>query len=151
MVAASLADDDADTHWLRSDFDQFLAREVASMGIPYFERASIDTLTACGAGWELSGVANSSPRDVGDIGDTAGPLGEPIRIRADFVLDASGDGGFLAKQLGIGLHPAGMSTRSRSLFSHFTGVAKWQDVYAARGCIMSLTGGGCGCCHSIMG
>ena len=116
MVAASLADDDADTHWLRSDFDQFLAREVASMGIPYFERASIDTLTACGAGWELSGVANSSPRDVGDIGDTAGPLGEPIRIRADFVLDASGDGGFLAKQLGIGLHPAGMSTRSRSLF-----------------------------------
>jgi FADH2 O2-dependent halogenase len=133
MVAASLADDDADTHWLRSDFDQFLAREVASMGIPYFERASIDTLTACGAGWELSGVANSSPRDVGDIGDTAGPLGEPIRIRADFVLDASGDGGFLAKQLGIGLHPAGMMTRSRALFSHFTGVAKWQDLYAARG------------------
>ena len=130
MVAASLSDEDADTHWLRSDFDAFLAREAVEMGIPYFDQTAIDELVPRGDGWELQGETYSNLIGTGDP-SYAKP--DPIRIRADFVIDASGEGGFLAKHLGIGPHPEGLKTRSRALFSHFTGVAKWHDLYRQRG------------------
>src|SRR4051812_39273410 len=41
LVAASSTNEDADTHWLRSEFDQFLAHEAIAAGIPYFDRTSI--------------------------------------------------------------------------------------------------------------
>ncbi|MEK6257643.1 MAG: FAD-dependent oxidoreductase [Planctomycetota bacterium] len=117
LVAASSTAEDADTHWLRSDFDQFLAHEAIAAGIPYFDRTSIDELLPRGDGWEL----------MGRRGD------EPLRFAADFLIDASGEGCFLAKQFGIGPHPDGLKTRSRALFSHFTNVARWEDLYTARG------------------
>ena len=116
LVAASVSNDDADTHWLRSDFDQFLAQEAVGLGIPYFDQTSIDELIPRGNGWELVGKTNS----------------KPIRIRAEFLIDASGEGSFLARQLGIGPHADGLQTRSRGLFSHFTDVAMWGDLYADR-------------------
>ncbi|MEI8017726.1 MAG: FAD-dependent oxidoreductase [Schlesneria sp.] len=119
LVAASLTDEDADTHWLRSDFDGFLAAEAVRIGIPYFDQTSIDEVIPQGDGWELQGKSES--------------LQEPIDIRADFLIDASGEGGFLAKMLGIEPHPDDMKTRSRGLFSHFTDVARWGDLYADRG------------------
>ena len=117
LVAASVSQDDADTHWLRSEFDAFLAHEAISLGIPYFEQTSISELISQGTGWELRGETKS----------------EPIVIKAEFLIDASGEGSFLAKQLGIGIHPDGLQTRSRGLFSHFTDVALWGDLYSARG------------------
>ena len=119
LVAASLTNEDADTHWLRSDFDGFLAAEAVRMGIPYFDQTSIEQLIPRGAGWELQGWSESRQ--------------EAIHIRADFLIDASGEGGFLAKMLGIEPHPDDMKTRSRGLFSHFTDVARWGDLYADRG------------------
>lgn len=117
LVAASVSNEDADTHWLRSQFDQFLVNEAVSLGVPYFEQTSIAELISRGTGWELRCETKS----------------EPIVIRAAFLIDASGDGSFLAKQLGIGHHPDGLQTRSRGLFSHFMDVAFWCDLYAARG------------------
>lgn len=117
LVAASVSNDDADTHWLRSDFDQFLALEAARMGIPYHDRTSIDDLIQDGEGWVLRGHAN----------------GQQTVIKARFLIDASGEGAFLARHLGIGPHPEGLQTRSRGLFSHFTEVAKWHDLYERRG------------------
>ena len=117
LVAASSTAEDADTHWLRSDFDQFLANEAIAAGIPYFDRTSIDELLPRGDGWELKGHRDN----------------EPLRFAIDFLIDASGEGCFLVKQFGIGPHPAGLKTRSRALFSHFTNVARWEDLYTARG------------------
>ncbi len=117
LVAASAGADDADTHWLRSDFDQFLCDEAVREGIPYFDQTMIDELVPRGDGWELRGHR----------------LGEPLHCSAELVIDASGDGGFLARQLGIGHHPAGLKTRSRALFSHFKHLKRWQDLYTARG------------------
>ncbi|HEY0984189.1 NAD(P)/FAD-dependent oxidoreductase [Schlesneria sp.] len=130
LVAASLTDEDADTHWLRADFDQFLAEEAVRLGVPYFPHTSIDRLEPRGAGWELSGKCHGLPQCMreGSSSDSA-----EIRVRADFIIDASGEGGFLAKQLGILPHPAGLKTRSRGLFSHFKNVARWSDLYAKRG------------------
>jgi FADH2 O2-dependent halogenase len=117
LVAASIANDDADTHWLRSEFDQFLCMEACALGIPYFDRTTINQVARREDGWEL-------------VGNTAE---SPIRIRADFLIDASGDGGALTKHLQIAAHTDGLKTRSRALFSHFTGVEKWGPIYASRG------------------
>lgn len=120
LVAASSTADDADTHWLRSDFDQFLANEAIAASIPYFDRTSIDELLPRGNDWELRCRRDADSR-------------ESIHIRASFLIDASGESCFLAKQFGIGPHPGGLKTRSRALFSHFTNVARWEDLYVARG------------------
>ena len=117
LVAASSTAEDADTHWLRSDFDQFLAKEAVAAAIPYFDKTSIDRLEEQSDGWILSGRR----------------LDQAVQIKADLIIDASGEGCFLAKQLGIGPHPDGLKTRSRALFSHFKQVALWDDLYRQRG------------------
>ncbi|MBS0202210.1 MAG: tryptophan 7-halogenase [Planctomycetes bacterium] len=117
LVAASAGADDADTHWLRSDFDQFLADEAVGEGVPYFDLTTLESPVPHGLGWELRGHRQ----------------GEPLTVVADLIVDASGDGGFVARHLGIGPHPDGLQTRSRALFSHFTNVKRWQDLYVARG------------------
>jgi FADH2 O2-dependent halogenase len=48
--------------------------------------------------------------------------GEPLELEAAFVIDASGPGGFLARQLGIASGLEKTHTRSGLVFSHFTGV-----------------------------
>ena len=160
LVAASRSNADADTHWLRSDFDQFLANEVVEAGIPYFDNTSIDTVLPQGDGWELRGHRvrghrASAPDQIGEPGavrprtvlanhesgasrhpahqDSADVSSESFTTRASFLVDASGEGGFLAKQLAIGPHAEGLRTRSRALFSHFTNVLPWSGQYAARG------------------
>lgn len=117
LVAASATAEDADTHWLRADFDQFLAEEAVAAGIPYIDQTTIDSIRPQGTGWELRGHRN----------------GEPVRLSAAFLVDASGEGCLLAKQFGIGPHPVGLKTRSRGLFNHFRNVMLWDDLYRARG------------------
>ena len=121
LVAASFAAEDADAHWFRPDFDLFLVREAQAAGIPFFDRTDVT---------ELSGGAQ--------------PDGEPWRLKcrrgdealslsADFLIDASGEGGFIARQLGIPLDPDRIRTRSRAVFGHFTGIEPWSKILAARG------------------
>ena len=55
-------------------------------------------------------------------------LGEPIEVRAGFVVDASGPSGFLARQLAI---PSGLErtrTRAGLAFSHFDGVRPMHEL-----------------------
>jgi len=49
-------------------------------------------------------------------------------LRADFVVDASGPGGFMARHLGIPSALRRMHTNSGLLFSHFDGVRLFSDV-----------------------
>jgi len=49
-------------------------------------------------------------------------------LRADFVVDASGPGGFMARQLAIPSALRRMHTNSGLLFSHFDGVRLFSDV-----------------------
>src|SRR5437588_449554 len=41
LVAASPHDEIGDTHWFREHFDQFIAEEAKSAGIPYFDQTEI--------------------------------------------------------------------------------------------------------------
>lgn len=116
LVEASYTSDDADTHWLRADFDHFLMREAQAAGVAYLDRTVLDEITP-GDRWELAGRREA----------------EPCRIRASFVIDATGGGDALAKRLSIKNDATGFRTRSRTLYGHFRGVKPWREIYQARG------------------
>lgn len=116
LVAASYTSDDADTHWLRADFDHFLVREAQAAGIAYLDRTNVDSLTP-GERWELAGRRGE----------------EACRIRASFVIDATGGGEFLAGGLGLNNDATGVCTNSRALYGHFRDVKPWRQILQAAG------------------
>ncbi len=116
LVAASFAAADADAHWYRPDFDLFLVREAQAACIPFFDRTQVTGLSQ-GEPWRLQCRR----------GD------EEWAITADFVIDASGAGGFLSQQLAMPLDPHRLRTTSRAVFGHFTGVKSWDKMLVAAG------------------
>jgi FADH2 O2-dependent halogenase len=112
LVAASPHDSLSDTHWLRADVDHHFVREAAAAGVDYRD------------GVELTS-AHVAPDSVRVSGSRDGTRFE---LRANFLIDASGPGGFLARQLSI---PSGLDrteTRAAIVFSHFGGVRLMKDV-----------------------
>jgi FADH2 O2-dependent halogenase len=112
LVAASPHDSLSDTHWLRADVDHHFVREAVAAGVDY--RDGVELTSACVA---PDSVRVSGSRD-----------GTQFELRANFLIDASGPGGFLARQLSI---PSGLDrteTRAAIVFSHFDGVRMMQDV-----------------------
>ncbi|MGE0609539.1 MAG: NAD(P)/FAD-dependent oxidoreductase, partial [Pirellulales bacterium] len=59
--------------------------------------------------------------------------GQALRFNARFLVDASGEGGVLARSFGLKQQPECLRTRSRAIFGHFTGVRPWQEWLAAHG------------------
>jgi tetracycline 7-halogenase / FADH2 O2-dependent halogenase len=112
LVAASPHDSLSDTHWLRADIDHHFVREATGAGVDYRD------------GVELTGadVGSDSVRVSGKRHGTA------FELRANFLIDASGPGGFLARQLSIPSGIARTETRSAIVFSHFDGVRLMNDV-----------------------
>ena len=86
LVAASPHDALADTHWLRADVDHHFVREAVAAGVDYRDRVEL-TSAEVGA---RRGSAQRQPRR------------RAVRAaRAISSIDASGPGGFLARQLSI--------------------------------------------------
>ena len=112
LVEASIAAEDADAHWFRPEFDQFLVQEAQQAGIPFFDQTDVSLATS-EAPWRL----------------TCRRHDETFEESADCLVDASGDGGFLARQLAIPVEPDRMRTRSRAVYAHFTGVAEWGPMF----------------------
>src|SRR5258705_4831275 len=112
LVAASPNDSISDTHWVRADVDHHFVRQAVAAGVDYRDRAELKT-----ADIGTDSIRLSGSRD-----------GTPFELRANFLIDASGPGGFLARQLSI---PSGLErteTRSALVFSHFDGVRLMSDV-----------------------
>jgi len=112
LVAASPHDSLSDNHWLRADVDHHFVREAIAAGVDYRDRAGLTR-----ADFSSESVGLAGRRD-----------GLEFELRAKFIIDASGPGGFLARQLSI---PSGLDrteTRSAIVFSHFDGVRLMDDV-----------------------
>jgi tetracycline 7-halogenase / FADH2 O2-dependent halogenase len=112
LVAASPHDSLSDTHWVRADIDHHFVREAIAAGVDYRDRVNLTTADVVPDSVRLSGTQN----------------GTPFELRANFLIDASGPGGFLARQLSI---PSGLDrteTRSALVFSHFDGVRLMKDA-----------------------
>ncbi len=111
LVAASPHDAIADTHWYRADVDQFLVMEAARVGVEYRDRVRIESLDLSESGAELAGWAGE----------------DCFRLRAKFLVDASGPRGFLHCSLGLGEDSLPGMTATESLYSHFTGVTRTEN------------------------
>ena len=114
LVAASPSAELSDTHWLRADVDHHFVREAITAGVDYRDRTDLTSAVLEADGVQLDGRRN----------------GAALSLRAKFVIDASGPGGFLARQLPI---PSGLEkteTRSALVYSHFDDVALMTDVVA---------------------
>ena len=112
LVAASPNDELSDTHWLRSDVDFFLVREAISAGVEYVDEIQLET-------WD---------RSDGHSALSGRRLGVPVSIRAPLVIDASGPNGFVSRMLSIPNRGFAGYSRTQALFSHFTGVARCEDM-----------------------
>ena len=112
LVAASPHDSLSDTHWLRADVDHHFVRKAIAAGVDYRDRVDLANADVASDSVRLNGTRN----------------GTTFELRANFLIDASGPGGFLARQLSI---PSGLErteTRSAIVFSHFDGVQLMKDV-----------------------
>ncbi len=112
LVAASPHDSLSDSHWMRADIDHHFVREAIAAGVDYRDRVNLTTSDIAPDSVRLSGTRNDAP----------------FELRANFLVDASGPGGFLARQLSI---PSGLDateTRAALVFSHFEGVKLMKDA-----------------------
>jgi len=115
LVAASPRASVADTHWLRADVDHHFVRQAVAAGADYR-----DLVTLREARSEPDGIRLVGARD-----------GEPLEIRARFVVDGSGPAGFLAREIPIPSALRRLRTRSALLFGHFRGVRELAHVVDA--------------------
>jgi FADH2 O2-dependent halogenase len=111
-VAASPNDELSDTHWLRADVDHFLLREAIALGVEYLDEAALDEVD-----WQADAATLRGTR-----------RGTPVRIRARFVVDASGPRGFLSRALKIPEQGFDGYPQTQALYSHFTDVARCDQL-----------------------
>ena len=116
LVAASPDDARSDTHWLRADVDAFFAAEATSAGIPLLENTTVDLLLR-DTRWRLAGRTPD----------------EAVEIDAGFVIDGTGEFGLVPRMLGISSLTDTLATNSRTVFAHFQGLTRWEEILTAAG------------------
>jgi len=112
MVAASPHDRVADTHWYRPDFDLALVQEAQAAGAVYLDATRLD-----GVRHESNQVVLEGQRD-----------GTPVRISAEFAIDATGPRGFLHHALRLPERVRRWLPPTQGLFTHFEGVDRWDRL-----------------------
>lgn len=117
MVAASPFDHVSDTHWYRPDFDHALVGEAQAAGVQYLDETSLDAFDDDGPQVALTGKRN----------------GQPIRVIADFIVDASGPRGLMHRVLGMNPAPLRWLPHTHGLYSHFANVDRWDRLIASEG------------------
>ncbi len=112
LVAASPRDAIADTHWYRPDFDQHLLAQARETGVEYLDRTAL-SIEALGENGAVLATQSGT------------------KIRAQFVIDASGPRGFLHRALPLSESAFENFPKTQALFTHFRGVEKWETLHGA--------------------
>lgn len=112
LVAASPNEAVADSHWMRSDVDHHFVREALAAGVDYCDHVELTSFGVDARGAHLRGHRH----------------GTPLELDVDYVIDASGPGGFLARQLGIPSAVNQAKTHSATVLSHFAGVRPMGEI-----------------------
>ena len=116
LVTASPNNDDSDTHWLRADVDHFLFELASSRGV--------ECLQAC----QVREIARD---DASDWNVTLDWQGHRQTRKSRFIIDATGHESLLATKfqtLGIQDESHRLQTQSRAIFSHFSGVDRFEHM-----------------------
>ena len=121
LVSASVDDEHSDTHWLRSDVDQFLFELAQSSGVAAFQQSQY-ALSQHDDQWTLEGTAadtvDPSLRRREFVSDQ-----QTIHIQAPFLIDATGSPNGVLKFLNVPDQTHLLKTNSRSIFAHFESAA----------------------------
>ena len=118
LVRASPRDEVGDTHWYRPEFDHFLLKEAEAAGVGYFDRVGLIAVSGRAGAWRLEGTR----------------LGQPLSIRASFLVDASGREAALASALSCEDSAPRGFPETEALYTHFTDVHRLDGMseFAAR-------------------
>lgn len=114
LVAASPNDAIGDTHWYRADLDAFLVEEAQRLGVTYVDGADLREFAEHSYGARLCGTRE----------------GTELHLEAKFVVDATGQRGFLHRALGLGEVALPEFPPTQSLYSHFRGVRRLDQTGA---------------------
>ncbi len=117
LVAASPNDETADSHWLRSSVDQFLLNEATALGAEYLDQTHLHS---------VEGPHDDSNNRIVRLNGER--LGVSVRVTARLVVDAGGPRGFLSRQLNLPETTFAGYPPTQSLFSHFTGVRRCDEM-----------------------
>lgn len=112
LVAANSNDETSDTQWHRADVDLLFFHEAVEAGTLPFEQTEVTKLVSRTPGWRVELSNASGPRAV----DCA------------FLIDASGSGRVVGRQLEIADESSRLATNSRAIFAHFEGLPRWEDA-----------------------
>ena len=131
LVAASPHDEIGDVHWYRPDFDHFFVREAINSGVTYVDGVELASFVAPGIGsvGDPAGRTAHRARLTGQRTSTGGQA-ERVDVVADLVVDATGPRGYLHRQLELGERKLPGMPATQALFTHLTGVRRFEDVAA---------------------
>jgi len=112
LVAASPSDEVSDTHWFRADVDHFFQKEAVAVGAEYSDETEVVVSELSSDGASLILARNGTER----------------RATCRLLVDATGPRGLIFRSLR--LEEAGYEgyPSTQALFSHFTGVARTEDM-----------------------
>ncbi|MDX1396265.1 MAG: FAD-dependent oxidoreductase [Gemmatimonadota bacterium] len=118
LVAASPDEEIADAHWMRSDVDAWLVDRAVREGVEFLDRCDVTSIEGRPGAWTVRG----------------GRDGRPLTLSADFVVDASGAGGFLERSGRFPVAPGPPARLATGLlFGHFTDVPAFVAAAGATG------------------
>lgn len=125
FVMASETPARSDVHWNRADLDAFVAARAVEAGAVCFDGTELTAVTPTtrGRGYVIDGLSSE--------GNGGG--GEPVRVAADFVIDAGGPGGALRPFLNLPDRTGSLRTRTRAVYAHLAGLPRWEDVLDVAG------------------
>lgn len=107
LVAASPDDGAADAHWMREDVDQFLVCRAQDEGVCYWDETILVAVETDGDRLSL----------------TVTRFDQTLTLAADFVIDASGAAGVVARRLGVTSERlVEKSLHTGLVYGHFDGV-----------------------------
>lgn len=119
LVSASVNDEYSDTHWLRSDIDQFIFRLANDAGVATFQNC-IYQLELTGDDWILNVETSDDPvLSLGRVPTATQDSTGTYCVRTPFVVDATGSAKGVLRTLGIADQTSTLKTHSRSIFAHF--------------------------------
>lgn len=139
LVSASIDNEHSDTHWLRSDVDQFLFKLAAAAGAVCFQQSQY-TVSSHQERWNVTGqgilYAQDGRPDLVD-GQTAAagsysPAASSFAVEAEFVIDATGSSSALLKHLNVPDQTHLLKTNSRSVYAHFAGAVTCERLLQER-------------------
>jgi tetracycline 7-halogenase / FADH2 O2-dependent halogenase len=113
LVGASPNEEIADTHWYRPDFDHYLVTRAQKLGVTYWDQTEMSKVEDARDGMHLEGKRRS----------------ESIKIKADFVIDATGPRGCLFRMFGLPEKRFTTLPRTQALFSHFRNVRSLPECF----------------------